>query len=116
MVAKENGSNEVSEVKSSPERTTPSVKWNDSDMRTTYANVVNATSTREEVTLFFGTNLTWNPNDAKDFKVQLSDRIILTPFAAKRLNAILARNLAEYENRYGALKLPVSRERQERQA
>lgn len=108
MAAKEDGPHAETAAADNPERTTPSVEWDDSQMRTTYANVVNATSTREEVTLFFGTNLTWNPNDAKDFKVQLSDRIILTPFAAKRLNAILARNLAEYENRYGPLKIPTS--------
>ena len=59
-------------------------------MNTTYANVVNAASTREEVTLFFGTNQTWNVSDtAKSFNVRLSDRIVLNPYAAKRLWTIL---------------------------
>ena len=34
----------------------PTVDWDDSNMSTSYANVVNASSTREEVTQFFGTN------------------------------------------------------------
>ena len=35
------------------------LNWDDSKMQTTYANVVNASSTREEVSIFFGTNQTW---------------------------------------------------------
>lgn len=82
----------------------PRVKWDDSNMRSSYANVVNATSSREEVTIFFGTNQTWSPNDS-EFTVQLSERIILNPFAAKRLILLLGNVLKEYESRYGVLKL-----------
>ena len=74
-------------------------------MQTSYANVVNAASTREEVTLFFGTNQTWNPTDAKEFTVRLSDRIVVSPYAAKRLWTILGAVLGEYEKRFGPLKL-----------
>jgi hypothetical protein len=35
--------------------------------------------------------------------VQLTNRIILNPFAAKRLMALLGSILKEYESRYGAL-------------
>ena len=64
---------------------TPTVDWDDSQMATTYANVVNASSTREEVTLFFGTNKTWKPSQSNEFHVQLNNRIVLNPYAAKRL-------------------------------
>ena len=37
------------------------------------------------MTLLFGTNQTWNVADAKELSVQLDNRIVLTPFAAKRL-------------------------------
>ena len=43
----------------------PDVTWDDSAMVSTYANVVNAASSREEVTLFFGTNRTWNVSKAE---------------------------------------------------
>lgn len=84
----------------------PTVNWDDSSMQTSYANVVNAASTREEVTLFFGTNETWNLADSKsEFNVRLSDRIVLNPFAAKRLWTILGAVLKEYETRFGVLPL-----------
>jgi Protein of unknown function (DUF3467) len=83
----------------------PTVNWDDSAMRTSYANVVNAASTREEVTLFFGTNLTWNPSEAREFHVRLSDRIVLNPHAAKRLWILVGAILKEYESRFGPLNM-----------
>ena len=83
----------------------PTVNWDDSQMRSSYANVVNASSTREEVTLFFGTNLTWNPTETREFNVRLSDRIVLNPYAAKRLWTLLGAILKEYETRFGTLSL-----------
>lgn len=85
----------------------PTVKWDDKDMRTSYANVVNATSTREEITLFFGTNLTWNPAETKAFSVRLHDRIVLSPYAAKRLWLLVGAMLKEYETRFGALNMEL---------
>ena len=83
----------------------PTVNWDDSQMNTSYANVVNAASTREEVTLFFGTNQTWNPANAREFNVQLSDRIVLSPYAAKRLWTLMGAVLKEYETRFGVLNI-----------
>jgi hypothetical protein len=83
----------------------PTVEWDDSRMRTSYANVVNAASTREEVSLFFGTNQTWNVDSRREVTVQLSERIILSPFAAKRLWVLLGTVLKQYENRFGTLNL-----------
>jgi len=83
----------------------PTVNWDDSQMQTSYANVVNAASTREEVTLFFGTNQTWNPVNAQEFNVRLSDRIVVSPYAAKRLWTLLGAVLKEYESRFGVLNI-----------
>lgn len=85
---------------------TPKVIWDDSNLRMSYANVVNATSTREEVNLFFGVNKTWNATE-KEFHVTLTDRIVVNPFAAKRLVTLLSQVLAEYERRYGRLDLDI---------
>jgi hypothetical protein len=81
---------------------TPTVNWDDSSMKSSYANVCNVASTREEVTLLFGTNQTWH-NEQKEFSIQLSDRIILSPFAAKRLALLLNNVVGEYEKRFGEL-------------
>jgi hypothetical protein len=81
----------------------PTLKWDDTKMQTTYSNAVNVTSTREEVSLFFGTNQTWNLGDDNQVNVQLSDRIVLNPYAAKRLALLLSGVLKEYETRFGTL-------------
>jgi hypothetical protein len=38
----------------------PKINWDQSKMKTTYANVCNVYSTREEVSVLFGTNQTVN--------------------------------------------------------
>ena len=81
------------------------VQWNDKNMATHFANVVNVQSTREQVDLFFGTNQTWNVAEGSSVIVDLSNRIILTPFAAKRLLTVLGGVLREYEQRHGPLQL-----------
>ena len=77
--------------------------WRENDMVTQFANVVNVQGTREQVDLFFGTNRTWNVSEASDVVVDLSNRIILTPLAAKRLLSVLSGVLGEYESRHGLL-------------
>ncbi len=94
-----------SESPKEPTPKMPKVTWDDSKMATAYANVVNATSTREEVSLFFGTNQTWNLEEQKELTVQLSHRVVLNPYAAKRLSVVLSRIVGEYEKRYGTLRL-----------
>lgn len=79
------------------------LRWDDSKMATNFANVVNIQSTREQVDLFFGTNQTWNVANEKTLSIELSNRLILSPFAAKRLSVALAGVIREYEARYGAL-------------
>lgn len=86
--------------KSSPEGLT--IRWDDANLRSLYSNVCNVTGTREEIVLLFGVNQAWH-SGVKELTVQLQDRIILNPFAAKRLHLLLSRVLREYEARYGAM-------------
>src|SRR5581483_1324288 len=80
------------------------IKWDDSQMRSSYANVCNVTSTREEVVMLFGVNQAWNRGQ-KEVTIQLTDRIIVSPFAAKRLSMLLSAVVKEYENRFGTLNI-----------
>jgi hypothetical protein len=84
-----------------------SIRWDDSNMRSTYSNVCNVTGTREELVLLFGVHQAWKPG-VKEVAVQLQERIILSPYAAKRLNLLLTRLLREYESRYGALHIEAT--------
>ncbi|SIQ37001.1 DUF3467 domain-containing protein [Marinobacterium stanieri] len=92
------------QAKSEKRPTTPKVSWDDSQMASSYANVVNAVSSREEFTLFFGTNQTWNASD-KELVVHLTNRIMLNPHAAKRLLTLLAAVMKEHERRYGEINI-----------
>ncbi len=78
------------------------LKWDDREMRSSYANVCNIASTRDEVVLMFGVNQAWHAGQ-KEVPVELADRIILSPYAAKRLAALMAGIVRQYEERFGAI-------------
>ena len=78
------------------------IKWDDSAMKSSYANVCNVTSTREEVVMLFGINQAWNRGQ-QEVTIQLTDRIIVSPYAAKRLVGLLEGVVQEYEKRFGTL-------------
>lgn len=81
------------------------IEWRDDAMRSDFANVVNIQGTREQIDLFFGVNRTWNYKGDGPMQVDLTNRVILTPLAAKRMWSILTNVLREHEKRYGALKI-----------
>jgi len=84
------------------------IKWDDSNMKSSYANVCNVASTREEVVLLFGINQAWHAGQ-KEVTVQLTHRLILSPFAAKRLSVLLANVLREHEARFGPVPVEAAR-------
>jgi hypothetical protein len=79
------------------------IKWQTEGLKSSYANFANANCTREEVVLNFGVNNGWD-RAQPEVEIQLAHRIMLSPFAAKRLATMLAQLIAEYEGRYGELK------------
>jgi hypothetical protein len=88
---------------SQPTNAAPTVQFDVSNLQSSYANVCNVSSTREEVVLAFGVNNVWERGQA-NMQVQMTNRIVLNPYAAKRLATVLNRVVAEYESRFGALK------------
>jgi len=84
------------------------IVWDDSNMRSVYANVSNVAGGREEIVLLFGMNQAWHAGQ-EEVKVQLTDRVVLSPFAAKRLALLLNNVIGDYEKRYGALDVGVRR-------
>ena len=83
---------------------TPKIRWDTSNLKSGYANVCNVTSTREEVVLNFGVNKAWE-RGAQEVEIELTNRLILSPFAAKRLAQLLGKLIDEYESRYGKMDL-----------
>jgi GTP cyclohydrolase FolE2 len=96
---------EETEQASEQEQTT--IRWDGSKMRSTYSNVCNVSSSREEVTIMFGTNQNWHAGQ-QELTIELSDRMTLNPHAAKRLSVLLANTMDEYEKRFGELPLEVA--------
>ena len=84
------------------------IVWDDSNMRSVYANVSNVAGGREEIVLLFGMNQAWHAGQ-EEVKVQLTDRIVLSPFAAKRLSVLLDNVIKDYEKRYGTMDIGVRR-------
>ncbi|MBN2061924.1 MAG: DUF3467 domain-containing protein [Deltaproteobacteria bacterium] len=76
------------------------------NIRNTYANVVNVNGTREEIEIRFGKTM-GAPFLKKQTQVQTTNRIILSPYATKRLAALLHTHIKEYDERYGSLDEPA---------
>lgn len=83
------------------------LRWDTRDLKSSYANVCNVTTTREEMVLNFGVNQAWE-RGRNEIEIQLTHRLILSPFAAKRLSLMLSKLISEYEQRYGELRLEVA--------
>ena len=84
----------------------PTVRFDDAGITNAYANVCNVSSSREEVVLVFGMNNAWE-RDASEVHVKLNSRVILSPFAAKRLAMLLDSVIKQYEARFGSMDVGV---------
>jgi len=91
-----------------PAATQQTIRWDDSNLKSSYANVCNVSSTREEVVLVFATHQAWERGQP-EVRIELSHRIILSPFAAKRLADLLSNVMREYESRFGVLSVETRR-------
>jgi hypothetical protein len=106
MAADEKGKNAEAAAAAGQTAGQTRIVWDDANMRSVYANVANVAGGREEIVLLFGLNQAWHAGQ-KEVKVQLSDRIVMSPFAAKRLSILLNNVLADYEAKYGKLDIGV---------
>ncbi|WP_375174970.1 DUF3467 domain-containing protein [Pseudooceanicola sp.] len=85
-------------------QTTPAsqIAFNTSELKSSYCNVCNGSSTREEVVVNFGVNQNWDMGREK-LEVALQHRIVMSPHAAKRVRDMMIRLIEEHETRYGKL-------------
>lgn len=86
----------------------PQISWNDSNMRSTYVNATNVVAGREEVMMLLGVNRSWQMNQEK-VSVDLAERVVMTPYTAKRLAIMLSATLKAYEAKYGAIDIGLSK-------
>lgn len=82
------------------------IKWDDANIESKYSNIATVTATREEFFFLFGTHQNWRGVQAgQELNVQLTNRMVLSPFASKRLLAILAETVRSYEERFGKIEI-----------
>ena len=79
------------------------VRFDTAQLKSSYCNVCNGTSTREEVVLNFGVNSNWDQASAERLDVALLHRIVLSPQAAKRVRDMMIQLIDEHEARHGKL-------------
>ena len=80
----------------------PEVVWNDANMKSVYVNATNVVAGREEVMMLLGVNRSWKMNQGK-VDVDIAERVVMTPFTAKRLAIMLGATLKAYEATYGKI-------------
>ncbi len=93
----------------SEEQTTTdtTIKWDDSNVRTSYANICNIVSSREEVILMFGMNQRVDVEN-NELIIEISDRLVLNPYAAKRVAQSLSNVIEQYEQKFSEIELDAS--------
>ncbi len=89
--------------KSAEQPPQPNVRFQVEQLKSSYVNFANANSTREEVVLNFGMNNNWD-RQASEVQIELTHRVVMSPFAAKRLAELLVKLVAQYEERHGPMK------------
>jgi hypothetical protein len=101
---KERSSNELQQPKSSTIQPTDNeinlkADFTVSASNSNYANIFVISANKEEVIVKFGVHQNWERPDEIN-EIDLSSRVILSPYVAKRLSIVLKRLIDEYEKRY----------------
>ncbi|MBW1963580.1 MAG: DUF3467 domain-containing protein [Deltaproteobacteria bacterium] len=95
-------------VNTAQRQSQPRIFWESANARSVYANAFNVTGSQEEFILSFGMNQSWDAG-GKEVKVQITDRVVMSPFAVKRLAKLLSDVVKNYESRYGQLQTETAR-------
>jgi hypothetical protein len=85
----------------------PITTIDDSNVMACYANMCRVSSTPEELILDLGLNP--NPYAQTDTTVEVSQRIIMNHFTAKRLLAALSATIQRHEQAFGVLEIDVNK-------
>lgn len=93
---------EINGSEETAQRSGSQIAFRTENLKSTYCNICNGSSTREEVVINFGVNNTWDMG-RPEIEVDLQHRIVMSPHAAKRVRDMMNRLLDEHEARYGKL-------------
>ena len=88
------------------------LRIDEKNLTSSYANAFRTNGTAEEVILDFGLNLAVPAQDQSgqpEILFQVSDRIVLNYFSAKRLALTLGQIIRRHEEQFGELQLDVAK-------
>lgn len=107
-------SDDSSSLEATPRSPSPSgveVRLDDSNVPALYANICRVTTTPEELIL----DLTLDPNPLRPGPktIPISQRVILNPYTAKRLTALLSEAIRHHEKQFGTLETDVRKRRKD---
>ncbi len=91
------------------------VRFDEREMKTVYANAFRTNGTAEEVMLDFGINFIAPPvgeQKTPEISFQVSNRVILNYYSAKRLAITLTQLIRRHEEQFGELEMDVNKRRQ----
>ncbi len=90
------------------------IRIDERNMTTSYANAFRTNGTAEEVMLDFGLNLVVpgaQGTDQPGIMFQITNRVIMNYYSAKRLALTLGQLIRRHEEQFGELELDVARRR-----
>ncbi len=85
------------------------ISIDDSDAQTTYSSLVRVGGSAEELVLDFSGPL--RPTGPKSAVMKVDQRIIMNPWAAKRLHMAIEQAIQRYEETYGSLEVDERKRR-----
>jgi len=102
-----------------PEQTGQQVtlRMDDQKMTTSYANAFRTNGSAEEVLLDFGINVMSPPpaqGQSPEINFQVTNRIVMNYFSAKRLAITLSQLIRRHEEQFGELELDVAKRQKAR--
>ena len=90
------------------------LRLDERNLKSTYANAFRTNATAEEVMLDFGLNLVVPPQKQggqPEIMFQVNERIIMNYFQAKRLALALGQIIRRHEEQFGEIELDVNKRR-----
>ncbi len=80
----------------------PKIIWDDTGMRSTYANITEVRGSREEIKILFGVEQV-RQTGRNEIRVRLTDQVVLRPLIAKKMAIVLSNIVRNYEERWGTI-------------
>lgn len=112
-MANQNDSKAPQDQDSPAQNKNVAVRVDERAMATVYSNVVLSHASEEEVMLDFGVKGVAPPQDRNQPEVvlQITNRVVLNYFSAKRLAMALSQLIRRYEDQFGEIELDASKRR-----